>query len=105
MNNHDEILAKVNKLVDAYKQGLLGGDKMPEDEAILASLGKSEGLHSGSTSHLVANCEGHRRQLEDFIRAIEDGVPVSCTGEDGLRAVRVICGVYKSAKEAKTVCF
>lgn len=32
MNDHDEILAKVNKLVDAYKQGLLGGEKMPEDE-------------------------------------------------------------------------
>lgn len=80
-------------------------DKMPEDEAILAALGKSEGLHSGSTSHLVANCEGHRRQLEDFIRAIEDGVPVSCTGEDGLRAVRVICGVYRSAKNGTNVDF
>ena len=32
MNNNDEILVKVNKLVDAYKQGLLGGEKMPEDE-------------------------------------------------------------------------
>ena len=77
----------------------------PEDEAILAALGKSEGLHSGSASHLVSNCEGHRRQLEDFIRAIEDGVPVSCTGEDGLRAVRVICGVYRSAKNGTNVDF
>ena len=32
MNNREEILEKVNKLVDAYKQGLLGGEKMPEDE-------------------------------------------------------------------------
>ena len=32
MNDRDEILAKVNKLVDAYKRGLLGGEKMPEDE-------------------------------------------------------------------------
>lgn len=32
MNNRDELLAKVNKLVHAYKQGMLGGEKMPEDE-------------------------------------------------------------------------
>lgn len=32
MNNRDEILDKVNKLLTAYQNGLLGGEKMPEDE-------------------------------------------------------------------------
>lgn len=32
MNNKDEILRKVNNLVQAYRQGILGGEKMPEDE-------------------------------------------------------------------------
>lgn len=32
MNNKDEILMKVNKLVYAHRQGFLGGEKMPEDE-------------------------------------------------------------------------
>ena len=32
MGSREEILEKVNKLVGAYKQGLLGGEKMPEDE-------------------------------------------------------------------------
>ncbi|MBE5949149.1 MAG: hypothetical protein E7261_08995 [Lachnospiraceae bacterium] len=32
MNNGDEILKKVNRLVSAYKQGFLGGEEMPEDE-------------------------------------------------------------------------
>ena len=32
MNNREEILEKVNHLVEAYRQGLLGGEKMPEDE-------------------------------------------------------------------------
>lgn len=32
MDNKDEILAKITKLVCAYKQGILGGEKMPEDE-------------------------------------------------------------------------
>ena len=32
MENRNEILEKVKKLVLAYKQGILGGEKMPEDE-------------------------------------------------------------------------
>ena len=32
MGSREEILEKVNNLVDAYKQGRLGGEKMPEDE-------------------------------------------------------------------------
>lgn len=32
MYNRDEILEKTKRLVDAYKQGLLGGEKMPEHE-------------------------------------------------------------------------
>ena len=32
MDSREEVLGKVNKLVNAYKQGLLGGEKMPEDE-------------------------------------------------------------------------
>lgn len=32
MDNREKILEKVNKLVLAYKQGILGGEKMPEDE-------------------------------------------------------------------------
>lgn len=30
--NTEEILEKVYKLINAHKQGLLGGEKMPEDE-------------------------------------------------------------------------
>jgi len=32
MSRNEELLQKVNKLVEAYKTGLLGGEKMPEDE-------------------------------------------------------------------------
>lgn len=32
MDDREEILTKVNTLLDAYKKGLLGGEKMPEDE-------------------------------------------------------------------------
>ena len=45
MNAREEILEKVNKLVDAYKQGLLGGEKMPEDE--------NPGLEKSSTQNYM----------------------------------------------------
>lgn len=32
MSNTEEVLIKVERLVNAYKNGLLGGEKMPEDE-------------------------------------------------------------------------
>ena len=32
MDNRDEILTKVYSLIGAYQQGLLGGEKIPEDE-------------------------------------------------------------------------
>lgn len=32
MNHRSEMLFRVNKLLQAYEQGLLGGEKMPEDE-------------------------------------------------------------------------
>lgn len=32
MNNKDVIRRKINILLDAHKSGLLGGEKMPEDE-------------------------------------------------------------------------
>ena len=32
MRNRTEILENVNKLVYAYRAGILGGEKMPEDE-------------------------------------------------------------------------
>ena len=45
MNTREEILEKVNKLVDAYKKGLLGGEKMPEDE--------NPGLEKSSTQNYM----------------------------------------------------
>ena len=39
MNTREEILEKVNKLVDAYKKGLLGGEQMPEDAFYCLSCG------------------------------------------------------------------
>jgi predicted dehydrogenase len=40
-----------------------------------------------------------RLMVEDWLRAIREGVPAPISGEDGLRAVEVALGAYRSARE------
>ena len=80
-------------------------DERPEDAEIRARFAQAEGLHSGAASPNVDNSEAHRRQLAEFVSAVERGAPITCTGADGLRAVRVIRGVYESAQAGKIVHF
>lgn len=42
MDSRDEIIAKVIKLVQAYREGALGGEKMPEDENPKLAKGSKE---------------------------------------------------------------
>jgi predicted dehydrogenase len=45
----------------------------------------------------LATHEHHRAQLADFLDAVENGRPPAVTGHDGLRAVELVDGVYRSA--------
>lgn len=47
--------------------------------------------------------EGHTGQLENVLTALETGSPVAITGEDGRRTIELICAIYKSGAEGKTV--
>lgn len=74
------------------------------DETIHAFLGKDADLGSGA-SDPMANLknEGHRRQIEDFVGAIQDNREPSIDGREGRRAVALIEAIYRSAKEARAV--
>lgn len=47
--------------------------------------------------------EGHTGQLENVLTALETDSPVAITGEDGRRTIELICAIYKSGAEGKTV--
>lgn len=74
------------------------------DDAIQRTLGEDTSLGSGasdptsSLSHL-----GHQRQIEDFVRAIEEGRPPTVEGKEGRRAVALIEAIYASAKSGKPI--
>lgn len=47
--------------------------------------------------------EGHTGQLENVLTALETDSPVAITGEDGRRTIELICAIYKSGSEGKTI--
>ena len=57
----------------------------------------------GASSATVSDVSGHRRVLEDFLRAIEtDSTPV-CDGREGRRSVEVAEAIYRSARSGTAV--
>lgn len=58
---------------------------------------------AGVASPQLASHEHHRTQLADVLAAIEEGRAPAVTGEDGLRAVELVDGVYQSAKTGRPV--
>lgn len=59
--------------------------------------------NASASSAIVSDVSGHRRLIEDFLRAIEnDGRPV-CDGRDGRRSVELIEAIYESSRRGLPV--
>jgi len=79
-------------------------DEEPADEEVRRQYGPREGLSGGGAGDPRAiSYEGHRRQFEDFVRAIRTGGRPTCTGDDARTAVAVITSIYRSAREGRVV--
>ena len=60
-------------------------------------------FNPAATSPIVSDVRGHRRILEDFIRAIEtNGRPI-CDGREGRRSVELVQAIYKSSSMGQGV--
>ena len=74
------------------------------DEKIRAGLQQASALGSGAGDPLAdLTCEGHRRQIDDFVRAIREDRQPRVNGPEGRRAVELIEAIYKSASTGKTI--
>ncbi len=47
--------------------------------------------------------EGHVGQLDNVLTALETDAPVAISGEDGRRTIELICAIYKSGAEGRTI--
>lgn len=75
--------------------------EMPEDEHIRAEIDEVSG--SGAGDPKVSSCEGHRRQLETFAKAIREPGSHYLSGEEASTAVTLIEAAYRSAREERVL--
>jgi predicted dehydrogenase len=68
----------------------------------LVSEGESN-ANASASSPMVSDCSGHRRLIEDFLRAIETGHPPVCNGREGRRSVELIEAIYESSRNGLPV--
>ena len=59
--------------------------------------------NSAASSPIVSDVSGHRRILEDFLRAIETGTRPVCDGREGRRSVEVVQAIYESSRTGRPV--
>ena len=78
-------------------------DPLPGDECMVNTL--SEISAGGGSAPGNISIAGHAAQLNDFADAILNGKPLFLNGQEGRRAVELICGIYEAAKNGKNVRF
>jgi len=59
--------------------------------------------NASASSPIVSDVSGHRRLIEDFLRAIANGDRPVCDGVEGRRSVELIEAIYKSSREGLPV--
>lgn len=75
----------------------------PRDAKIRAGLVGDKSHGTGASDPMAFSPENHRRQLADFLRAIERGGQPLVDGREGRKAVEIILAAYKSAETGKRV--
>jgi predicted dehydrogenase len=80
-------------------------EKHPEDEEIIKNLSASSDTAGGGSSPGNISNTGHAAQMENLADAILTGKELFLNGEEGRRAIELICGIYESARTGKRYCF
>lgn len=75
----------------------------PEDDQIRAHFAQKVGASGGASHPAAISHEYHRRQLADFLRAIETGTRPLVDGQEGRVAVEIILAIYRAAAERRFV--
>jgi UDP-N-acetyl-2-amino-2-deoxyglucuronate dehydrogenase len=73
------------------------------DVAVRQRFAQKVGASGGSSNPAAISHEYHRRQLADFVEAIQSGRAPLVDGREGRKAVEIILGIYRSAQERAVV--
>lgn len=77
--------------------------EIAEDQATRQRFAVKVGASGGASNPAAISHEYHRRQLADFVDAIETGREPLVDGREGRKAVEIILAIYRSASTGKTV--
>lgn len=76
-------------------------ESLPVDKEILAAISSGETGSGGAGDPTAIGWEGHRRQLADFVEAVNEGRNPLVTGEEARKSVAIIAAIYRSAVSGK----
>ncbi len=76
---------------------------LPEDAAIKERFTQRAGVSGGASNPAAISHEYHRRQLADFVQAIETGKAPVLDGREGRKAVELILAIYESARTGRVI--
>lgn len=78
-------------------------DELPEDDEIRHKFFAKTGTGGGAADPAAIGFQGHRRQFEDFIEALETGRKPLVDGPEARKSVQIIQTIYQSAEKGKIV--
>ncbi len=74
-----------------------------DDTKVKERFAAKVGASGGSADPKAISHEGHRRQLADFVDAVQSHRPPKVDGREGKKAVDLICAIYESARTGRTI--
>jgi predicted dehydrogenase len=74
-----------------------------EDLATKAKFAAKVGASGGAADPKAISHEGHRRQLADFVQAVQTNQVPYVDGREGKKAVDLICAIYESQRTGRVV--
>jgi predicted dehydrogenase len=77
--------------------------EIEEDKAVRQRFAQKVGASGGSSDPSAISHEYHRRQLADFVRAIQTGTRPLVDGREGRKAVEIILAIYRSSETGQPV--
>lgn len=95
---------KIHEFSDAFAEeiGLNAMDAEEEEEEMLSRYGKGNPAYQEAHPDVLV---GHRSMVEDMILAVRDDRDPQIMPMEAIKAVRIVCAVYESAKTGKTIRF
>jgi UDP-N-acetyl-2-amino-2-deoxyglucuronate dehydrogenase len=78
-------------------------EKVPSDNEVFAAMAGQSGFKAGASDPRGITHVGHRDQLADFLRAIDEGRPPLVDGREGRKSVEIIRAIYRSAEKGVQV--